>query len=181
MWKDVCMRLDIRSPIGKPFEKPTSAVLGEFERRWKLRLPASYKGFIRLFGAGEIGAYFNICAPGLPIDCNGSLEGLIQMTRRQHIREAFVETYRDEAFVDRMIPFADTIGGDVIVWDPKDVRDERNYEFGIYVLPNDAYSIVGIATSFLEFIEQVCLGPKFAKIAGPRWKPVQQFMPFYLP
>jgi len=141
-------------------------------------LPASYRDFVQVFGPGEIAGYFIVFAPGYPNRRSGSLTHFIDVNRGKEIHEALIEVYDDEEFINRMLPFGSTIGGDLIVWDPDDVRDKRKQEYGVYILPDDQTKIVYLASSFQEFVEKVCLGDGFCVIAGPDWTADQEFSPF---
>lgn len=178
MWESLKQKLRVTKPPAPPQPIPTLAHLTHFETSLGIRLPESYKLFVTTFGAGEIGGYFNIFAPGYPNKPSGSIEGLISLVRDPAVREAFIEAYKDVDFLDRMIPFSNSIGGDIIAWDPDDVRDSVNSEYGIYILPDDLDQIVELASSFKEYIENVCLGDAFKKFAGPKWTTIHEFMPF---
>ncbi len=178
MWQQLLQRIEIVQPPSKPQKKPTRKDMAECEKSLGFHFPESYKSFVRQIGAGEISEYFNIFAPGYSEKRSGSLEALIDLVRKEAVSESLVEVYGDEAFVRRMIPFADTIGGDLFVWDPEDCRDDCTHEYGIFVFPDDRSTIIQMAASFVEFIDEVCLGDKFRLIAGPSWCAVSQFTPF---
>jgi hypothetical protein len=78
-----------------------------------------------------------------------------------------------------MVPFSDTIGGDIVVWDPEDVKNDQESEYGIYVLPDDSDRITFLTDSFSSYVTDMCLGSGFDVIAhDPAWAPPQEFVPF---
>ncbi len=177
-WKKLYHSLVHRKPkLGEPQERAAPEVLKEFESTYRLRLPESYKTFVEVVGPGEIGAYFIIYAPGYPNQRSGSLEAFLEFHRSPEILKTKVETYGDPAFIKRMVPFSSSIGGDVFVWDPNDVREKRKHEYANYILPDDQQTISLLATSFEQFIDEICLGNGFSRFAGPDWTVMEQFIP----
>ena len=62
---------------------------------------------------------------------------------------------------EAMIPFADTCGGDLFVWDP--ARVTAAGEYGIYALPHGLRipRVVAFRGTFADFVRRVCLDGKF--------------------
>lgn len=175
-WKQLYQQLDVQGPPGKALKKPGDKDLNAFEARHDFALPSSYREYIKVFGPGELGGYFRIYAPGYP-DSGADLDRFVQMI--QEIEDVFVETYGEEERVQRMMPFADTLGGDVIAWDPAVVTDPSKKEYTILILRDDSDKILKLAATFPDFIKDICLGSDFAKIIDdPTYEALQTFIPF---
>jgi len=96
-------------------------------------------------------------------------------------RSCLAELFPEDApFYQRMIPFSDTLDGDVIAWDPDDKKDGKRTEYGIVVIPRVDTRILHLVNSFPEFIEEVCLGKLFAKkMRHPKWEVSREFTPLW--
>lgn len=178
MWQELSSTLTLKKPDGTPVKKPTASGLSKFEAKHGLKLPASYREFIQIFGPGDLGAYFRIYAPGYP-GTIADLDAFIEMIRDSE--DIYIDTFgkKNAAFIRRMLPFSDTIGGDIIVWDPKTVSSGADHEYHVFMLPDDQETIVELAPDFKTFVLDTCLGPKFGKIVrDPNYQVVRQFMPF---
>lgn len=179
MWKELYHRLHIKSPRGAPVSKTSKASLEAYESRTEFRFPSSYKKFVTLFGPGEIGGYFNVFAPGYSNRRCGDLVDFQRFLQKPNTRQSFEATYGNRKFLQRMVPFGNTIGGDVIVWDPEDIRSAREHEYGVWVLLDDSREITELADSFADFIVNVCLGSDFHRVVGEsKDNPLQEFAPF---
>lgn len=161
--------------------RPTLADVDAFQRRHKLQLPPSYVDFICQVGPGVFGNYFVIDAP-----LSGYRgRGLNRKIKHERGNDTLAAVYRDRPFIDRMIPFGDTIGGDIFAWDPKDVARRSPLEYQIYVLPRDRSQIIPIANSFPQFIRQVCFGRRLEDFVfgrrDPEWSIEYVIEPFSRP
>ena len=182
MWKrlaDQLIRKSGHDLVRPPKEKIDSA-LKKYEEEIGVSLPEGYKAFIREFGPGEIGA-FRVFGPKISKfrDCGNDIAEENQNWRDP---EGYWATSGKPALVARLICFSTSIGGDACFWDPDDVRDPKNHEYGIYVLPQSGADgkVTCVAGSFKEFVESVCLGHGFDKIGGgwgEEGSPPQRFLP----
>ncbi len=64
----------------------------------------------------------------------------------------------DAERVPRIVCFATNVQGDCYGWDALDLREPDGREYGIYVLCRDNEHIVQKASSFTQFVLNVCLG-----------------------
>ncbi len=184
MWKQLYERLV--SAKGRQLVRPTEdkidAALDHAEVELAIRFPAQYRAFIHQFGPGELGGYFRFYGPVNP-GFGDYGNDILEQNRSWRDPEGFWATTAQPELVSRLVCFSDTIGGDACFWDPKDLRVARTHEYGIYVLSHDSYdaTVKEAAGSFMEFIENHCLGNEFVKIVGGHgWDeggPPQEFRP----
>jgi hypothetical protein len=162
-----------RLEILRPPTEVINSALERIEKLFHTPLPQSYKEFIHLFGPGEIGEYFRIFGPSIEgfQDCGSSLE------REREVWPEYLTSVGRSDLGERVICFSTTIGGDATFWDPRDVRDPNEHEYGIYVHSRDAMTgkVDFIAGSFQAFIEEVCLGKGFEIIVKTWDLPPQSF------
>ena len=164
MWKRLHQRLEILEfPHCKYLPKPASTALDEFEEKWDFQLPVSYREFVLLFGSGEIAEWFNIYAPGYRKPRRKDLGHFIRTFRKLFSERRVRRRWESPDRILRLIQFCDTHGGDYIGWDPEDVRDSAKHEYGIYIMPHSSGWCRPLASSFKEFIQDVCLGDGFEK------------------
>jgi hypothetical protein len=172
-------KLTVIAPAGgkEPLDRPGEKEVAAAERKLKHPLPDSYKRFITDFGPGQIGRYFNVRGPGYGPKSDADLAALVKLFREE--RDTYIDLYGDEDLIDRCIPFADTIGGDIFVWDPAASTARSGVEYDIYLLADDSEEAMKVAASFEAFVNEICLGPAFGKLIGdPNYKPESSFQPF---
>lgn len=173
-WKKLQERLEVRGGATGA-NKPTDAELDAFQKAYGFELPDAYREFVKAFGPGELSAYVRIYAPasaGTP----GRLAQFVDGVR--DAAELLGEKYGDPAFVARMVPFANTLAGDMIAWDPDAVTDAKSHEYGTSVLQKDSSKIVRAASTFTAFIDCV-LSPAFGKYVDyPDYEPQDVYVPF---
>ena len=145
------------NPNLKPLAKPTDETLDRYEAETGFRLPHSYRSFIKVFGPGKLAWDYQIAAPGHPEQ--GWIVDLAAFNAVPHESlkdKRVLRQFKDPAQVQRLVFFCRPGNGDLVGWDPEDVRDKRWHEYGIYEWGRgDALGFV--AGSFTEFIEGVCL------------------------
>jgi len=179
MWKTLRGQITVKPPKRGAMKQAKAAALDQFEADFGVKLPASYRAFVEEFGPGEIGGYFRICAPGY----NGKsldLAGLVKLVRENS--DVYADQYGDEKLVAGMIPFADTIGGDVIVWNPKKAGGKDTDEYPILLLASGRDKPIKLAATFPEFVTDVCLSDSFGKvIKDPNYRADREFIPYTKP
>jgi hypothetical protein len=165
----------------RPTMKQMDAALTRYERAIGIPLPNGYKAFIREFGPGEIGGYFRVYGPHISGYEDYGNDIAEENENWRDPEGGWVE-FGNPSLVARLIFFSTTVGGDACFWDPEDVRDSQNHEYGTYVHsrsePMDKVEFV--AGTFEDFIHDVCLGHGFDKIGGgwdPAGGPPQRFLP----
>lgn len=148
-WERLAKRLPRIDSIGPARRNPDAAKLDRHEKRTKLALPASYRAYCEVFGEGTFCGYFNVHVPG------GRLESFQEEAsgRKEFVGEHY------GAWAERLVPFADTVGGDIVAWDPEVVTRKKDRELAVYVLPRDADEPVRAADTFRHLVERVFLHP----------------------
>ena len=147
-----------------------------------VKLPASYRSFVKVFGAGQLADDFRICAPGYPASTGYDLQRFNEQERGR-FSVGDCQLFPDPERVQRLIYFCSTETSEVIGWDPQDARQRKQHEYGIYEVALGP-SILLLATSFAEFIQKVCLSEQ--QLHPPGWDDERlgsrrQFIPPYVP
>ena len=178
MWQPLYETLQINPTLGMALPLPTQDDLDGFEQKYSMELPQEYQSFAIVFGPGEIGKWFRVYVPSAGKKSLADLATLQESftTNRKALADCFPD---DAAFYNRLIPFADSLDGDVIGWDVEDAKGGKGGEYGIYVITRGDTRILHLVNSFREFIEEVCLGNLFAKIMHyPKWEACREFTPY---
>ena len=153
MWQRLAKRLVVQEPRGKPFRGSSPDDLQDFERRLCFAFPLSYRAFAVEVGAGLFCGYYRVFTPDFGLEDELATRGL----------DLFKDIYGDSAFIDRMMPFGSTIGGDVIVWDPDEITASRAREYAIYVLPRDSREKIRLCSDFKTYVSECIFGYAFMK------------------
>jgi hypothetical protein len=180
-WLTLSGKLSQPVTDGYTLDRPTPAELdtaiSEYEVRAGFHLPASYREFLKQFGPGELAGYFCIYGPfprRLCTDGDNPCD-LESLWIRVFDPDGSWATDIEPALTQRLVPFADTIGGDWLFWDINDVRDSGKCEYGVYGASRDwREKIIPVAASFADFVTDVCLGRGFPETEG--WKPRWEFV-----
>lgn len=175
-WQPLHESLAVTEAPGRASERPTDATLDAFERALGFELPESYREFVKLFGPGELAETVRIYAP-VGAKRPGDLDAFVRGFRKG---AAFLgEAYGDRALVTRAVPFANTVFGDVIAWDPGAPAGGGRREYPVVFLPDDKSKIVALAPDFRAFIVDRCLSAQFGKYIGePNYAPARTFVAF---
>src|SRR5262245_6755722 len=129
-WRSLYDRIAKVYPTYRYVPKPTPQAIDEFEATAVFALPHSYREFIEVFGPGELSQRFQFHAPGY-----AKRNKILDLSHfNQLFREckAFFPKETMTNLIARQIVFCVTISGDWIGWDPQDVCDPVNHEYGIY-------------------------------------------------
>lgn len=151
--------------------------LTEFERKAGIRLPESYKSFMCEIGSGQLGNYFNF--RGFPARKGGGGMSVFELWSlyRENLAD-YVETYGQKRVVSRLVPFCDTIGGDIIAWDPESPTEAAKQEYQIVMLPDGGSKLIVLAKSFEDLILSVLLTKKFGKLVNDKdYEPDNSYRP----
>ncbi len=137
---------------GMPRPTPSGA-LTDFAHAHGHPLPPSYRAFVTKNGACDmLGGYLRIAAPGRR-DAR-DLGRLVRLAR------AIAREAPDEAcatFLGRAIPFADTGGAELLLWDPQD----RANDPPVYFLARGADRPKKMAASFGELVKRLARDQRF--------------------
>jgi hypothetical protein len=171
-WKKLYSTLRIKKPgeggmrpipRRRFLNKPTVDDLETFETKYGLKLPTSYRHYALVFGAGVISGRFEIAVPGY--GPRRTQQDLMAMNTHGYFAKLQKWDGLDNPKqINRMLVFCETLGQDYIGWDPTDVTETRNHEYGIYVLLRLSVSAKKIAATFDEFINKIVLGSGTRKV-----------------
>lgn len=152
-WRALYETFEVDARFGGPVPPPTTEDLDRFEVETGIRLPAGYRGYIRVFGpgcltvgAGDSAREMFIRSPYCPkpsMDLGKAVERLRILKDDPPLR-------MDEQ-TRRTVVFATNGHGDEFAWDPLDVTDPLAPEFWMYAWYRDDYS-VKICKTFHGFI-----------------------------
>ena len=175
-WEQLRERLEVKEANARKQAKPTDATLDKFERDYELPLPGDYRTFVKVFGPGELAGVVRIYAPvgkKKPGDSSTFVDGF-----REGI-DFLSDVFGDPKIIGRAVPFANTIFGDMIVWDPAKKTDEGSHEYEILLLSKERSKIVKLAPNFDTFINKRCLSSEFGKyLDDPEYRPDNTFVEF---
>src|SRR5205085_8927147 len=101
--------LEIRQPVGlRLLAKPTEAALKAFERRTKVKLPQSYRCFIKVFGPGELAYEYRFLAPGYPKHPDYIDMVKFNEDTKKRLTKDVLKSYRDPERIERLLFFCRT-------------------------------------------------------------------------
>jgi hypothetical protein len=145
--------------------RPSEKDLDAAERALGLRLPRSYRSFVKRFGAGDLSLEVCPCewaiwAPGNPKNrFNSSLEG-----RNRAFRaippDQWVMLAPEPDRASRLLFFADSpLSLNTYGWDREAVTDPDGHEYRIYAFNSRSSpkTLPRVADSFFDFITGYCL------------------------
>lgn len=142
--------------------KPTDGDLNLFEEEMRIRLPAGFRSFIKLFGPGGFlckdQQQIAILVPG----CVGN--SAFDMTRfnrifKKSLRDSPAQQafYKDPQQIERLVFFSQTPENDFFAWDPDNVTDSKTFEMPVHQLLRLGEATTVIASTFQDFVETWCL------------------------
>jgi hypothetical protein len=155
-WGAVLAKLEV---VGGPIRPVQRAVLRRYEKNIGMSLPEGYKGFCQTIGPGELTVprHYRIHAPRDPL---WDIESLNQDMKNQ-------APHRDQLLLDirgtdrsqlvRGVYFASDITTICYFWDPEDLTDPDQHEYGIYAIYRD-HSVRRVCDNYWEFVNTYCLG-----------------------
>ncbi len=160
MWLGLRKKLSVQVPANRCVIRTSIRECRQFEQRTDFSLPASYLTYIQEIGGGTARHYFQIYCPN-PLPKEISLEHRIREIRGSKL---LAEIYGEPELIERMIPFGDTITGDIFVWDPAQRHGRKRLEYAILVLPRDSRRTVVLTDSFSDFVKNYVFGRKFEEV-----------------
>ncbi len=138
--------------VGKP-RPMTDANLAAFEKLVGAPLPPSYRAFMTTFGPGKLAGYFLL--RGSAARRSGmSLSQLVELYRDN--LDMYVDQVGQKARLKRLVPFADTVGGDILGFD----------RGAVVMVPGSGKALVRLADSFEAFVADVAVTKRFGEIVG---------------
>ena len=139
-------------------------------------LPAGWRTFVTKNGPGELAGYVHLRGMAKRRGVTLTLPQLVEIYRDN--LDVYVDQYgaKEKARLARLVPFGDTIGGDVIAWDPGPrPPGEEPVEYRVLLLRHGARKILEVAPTFDAFVA-ACVSPAFGKLVGdPEWAPERVF------
>lgn len=144
---------------------PDDGHLDRLESELGIKLPLSYRTFIRVFGPGRLMSSFAIYAPGF--------RGATVIDFLANNKWQAVESQRREMpkRIHRLVAFAD-IGGEFLAWDPMENVTSEECEYRIFKVPKQPEQpLVTIAEGFRAFVEDLCIRGKYWNLIGEEFDP----------
>jgi SMI1 / KNR4 family (SUKH-1) len=142
----------IRNPNYLYISPVPESGLDKVEAELGIRLPHSYRAFMKRFGPGEIQGWVSL-RPIVP--SRKGLEGTITK-RTIQLRGLFpqqTEWFSNYQWLSSLIYFASNFCGDEYAWDPSDITRPRSHESRIYLLRrHDEENPVAVGDSFWQFV-----------------------------
>jgi hypothetical protein len=140
----------------KALPRPTDVMLDRYESETGFRLSLSYRAFIKVFGPGVLAWDYRIFAPGYTQQGDAVDLAIFNAQIKDTLaKKQGYQQLTDPTQARRVIFFCGVGGGNLVGWDPADVRDRRWREYGIYEWGRDV-ALKCVARSFTEFIDDVC-------------------------
>ena len=168
-WKALLKILRVETLMGK-ITPAKESELKTFEKENGIALPASYRSFCSVFGAGELGKDFYISAPG--VHDTLSIWSLQRLQEMSHDGVDYAEYSSDPKQHARSIFFA----CDILTWkyffDPEDVTNAGDHEYAVHRLSRD-WRVWRICDNFGQFVTEFCLGSRHNDLFEDE-QPVQQ-------
>lgn len=172
-WQSLLKTLEVDNAMGKR-KSLTAKALNAFEKKCEVALPASYRAYCEVFGAGELGKQFKIAVPGYKGKATTySLEYLDGTMAHSGLEYRHYSKDPDQH--ERGIFFCIDIVRSYHFFDPLEVTDQNQPEYAVYTLLSD-FRLRRTADNFWQFVTEFCLGEKHKKIIRSP-KPEQVFMP----
>ncbi len=179
-WRVLWSALEIQPPWGEAVRKPTDEAIAEYERQSGFLLPPSYREFAKVFGPGELAEGYKVRTPGSCLtgrstaistfNHNCDLAEFNRRLRRPSNPlgpDVINDIYnRDKERISRLVCFADSMIGEVIGWDPLDIRDQANGEYGIFIIVRENDHASFLSPSFAAFVHDVCYGARYFELFG---------------
>ncbi len=191
-WKDLYHSLQIEEPADAPkADKPTLATIRAYEERTGFRFPNDYVEYIQVFGPGVLGREFRILAPGYE-SCLPEESNYIDLYRNHSFssqpitEEWLIKILGIENInkMQRMHHFSSTFEGESISWDPNDPtewdpyepQDPTAHDYKVFIWLRDRSNPELIANSFVDFVNDVCLGNAYAQFFRPyrKWNEAER-------
>jgi hypothetical protein len=170
MWSELRQKVKRIVKKGHRVLHSTAADIKKFEAKYNFTLPKSYVSFLSTFGPGTLNHYFNLYSP---LSKYRGRE-LTSEVREIRASKTLAAIYQDASLLQRSIPFADTIAGDIFAWDPTACTHRTKFEYQIVVMPRYGRKILPIAKEFRAFVQRVCFGHDFEDIVmgqrDPEWQ-----------
>jgi hypothetical protein len=146
------------------FHPADDDLLDAFESYAGLALPQSYREFVKIFGACEVGRKGIIIAAPQRKRIFDLRYDLTSLAKETH---TFIEPSGQllsptEAVnperSHRMVFFADNFHGGRYGWDPEDIGDTAAHEYAVYCRYSESEPYPRVASSFRDFVLGYCLG-----------------------
>ena len=148
-WAALRSKLTVSDDGGHTCPLPTDADLDRFEADSGYRLPAGYRGFIKVFGPGVL----LVGDAGLRCSAPYCVNPVFNLGGAPRMREWARNLPAASTPNDRLFCFADDDGGHQYGWDPDDPTDRDAPEFRMYARPRWTFNMaVPMSHTFEGFI-----------------------------
>jgi hypothetical protein len=158
-WKRLLDRVRIEGQL-----RPVSdAQLDEFETKHQIKLPRSYREFCKVFGPGSLRGQIciHITVPETVSEhvAAQATKQSIEILNKEIWSTIFLDLddyCPDPALIRKGLFFGKDIYTHHYFWNPLDITDKANSEFGVYVIFREM-KIHRLADTFESFIYDICL------------------------
>lgn len=159
----------------------TTKEVARFAALAGVTLPLGWRTFMARHGPGQLGGYVNLRGMAKRRGTAMTLADLLEVYRDN------LDTYEDQyargrasevARLHRLVPFADSIGGDVLAWDPgKKPSEDEDVEYPVLLLPQGRKKLVEIASGFDDLVEVASRQGSVSSSAPPTGAPSASSFP----
>lgn len=161
-WRELYDELEI---LGQRRRKriATERTIKRFEKEAGISLPAGFREFAQVFGAGELCGYYRFCVPlGRKDYCDLATFNAVQQVS---VEDGVWEEYASLDVLRLLLFFGSTIGGELFAWSTDEVTDADANDYAIYRF-SDRPPRRRVAKLFAEFFER-CRRSKLDKFDEP--------------
>ena len=154
-WEQIAKTLYMLHGFDRP--RPISHHLNALEGSTRLRLPLSYRAFIRTFGPGRLAQAFTVYSPGYP-DAS-----VVDFLAADCWQEVVAKDRGNDQLISRLVAFGDYLGTrGLFAWDREHLTESASPEYQIYFVPRDPDDpVVSVTDSFAKWVENETLSSAF--------------------
>jgi hypothetical protein len=146
--------------------KPTVEAIERFQTQFQFRIPPLAKGFIHVFGAGELNAVaeeeveaavatFRFLAPECQVESYDMTSTNDAFRTRFKEDKLLLQSLESPSLFQRLVFFAKNHAGDYFAWDSEDRTSNKPLDYRIYWWPRGDQSLRILSPSFREFMNTI--------------------------
>lgn len=158
-WREIYALFTIKGDPARAYPKPTEDDLDRFEAETGIKLPASYRAYCQVFGAGV----FDLDAVNLRVSAPNCPDDVLDLKQALDILEGHKSMSDWTPRARRAIFFANSFRGDRFGWDPEDVSDPDAPEFRVFGHIRHDDDLTKLADDFYDFITLCMDSPAFSE------------------
>ncbi|WP_020470014.1 hypothetical protein [Zavarzinella formosa] len=149
-WVSLLAKFEIQGGSVNPVQRK---ILAQYQKNTGFMLPKSYCDYCQVFGPGflTLPYCFRVC---VPTASSAAFDIDILNKNKKGMPEDYVS---DVDQFRRAVFFASDIGTSHFFWDPHEVIDSKNHEYGIFVIYR-SWEVKRISEDFSSLIHDICHG-----------------------